>query len=942
MGRAGTAAGDAAAPAALVADGRGETPAATYRLQLRGGLDLWRVAELVPYLATLGIGALYLSPIATAVAGSEHGYDVLDPTTIDPAIGGREAFDALATAARRAGLGILLDVVPNHMRAHADNRWWRDVLEHGPASPFADWFDLRWSADPEHRLVLPVLGTHYSDALDSGALVPTRDALGFALRVHQTIAPFDPQTWPVVLERAAARARDGADLVALAQACAELPARTATDEARAHRSSRVPELRARLAAIASDDDARSAIDGALQELAGTVGEPASFDALHAWLDAQAWRLAYWRSGLGELNYRRFFDVSELVALRSEHEVVFDATHALVRELVVAGAVTGLRVDHVDGLADPRAYLERLSALGVPWIVVEKILGADEQLRADWSCHGTTGYELANAIARVFIEPGGAARIETEWNTRTREDLAAATRAAKLHVLDELFAPSLRGLATSLRRLTVSDRRARDVSQLELGRALRELTAALPVYRTYVRAESPSPEDLAVLEEARREAERHLAPDDRLALEFVVRVLRGEPGWTEDRAAEVASFVRRWQQLTGPVMAKGVEDTLMYRWVPLLALAEVGGELRPPEDPVAELHAALHRQRSTQSAGLIASATHDTKRGEDVRARLCVITELADAWLSATRAARAALQEVAPEHPPTDDELERLLQTAVGAWPLTVDERSAFAPRLRDYVVKAAREAKRCTSWLRPDVAYEEAAQRRADAVIELLRGDGDRSPAWQRDLAALQRRVAFHGALAGLGQVVLGLVAPGVVDVYQGTELWDLSLVDPDNRRPVDFDARAGMRARIERALADDRASAIADLRAHWFDGGIKLAVRMEGLRARRERAATFVSGDVQRVAVGGHRAAHACAVARARAGSWAIGVTARLTTALGPAERWPIGADVWDRTVLVLPPGAPTRFRDALGGAVVDVEDGRLPLAQVLAELPVALLVDD
>ncbi len=937
MGHPGTSVGDATAPTALGLC----MPTATYRLQLRGELDLRRAAELVPYLAALGVGAIYLSPVATACPQSDHGYDVLDPTTIDPAVGGREAFDELAAAARGAGLGILLDVVPNHMRAHADNRWWRDVLEHGQASRYSEWFDLRWSADPERRLVLPVLGTHYGEALDAGELVPALDGLGFVLRYHQTIAPFDPRTWPVVLERAAARAHDGTELLALARACAELPARTATEDARALRSQRVPDLRARLAAIARDDDGRSAIDGALAELAGTPGDPTSLDALHGWLDAQAWRLAYWRSGLGELNYRRFFDVSELVALRSEHAVVFDATHALVEELVGAGAVTGVRVDHVDGLADPRAYLARLRALHVPWIVVEKILAADERMRADWDCDGTTGYELANAIARAFVDPGGAARIEREWNTRTQGDLAAATRAAKLHVLDELFAPALRGLASSLRELTVSDRRARDVSQLELGRALRELTAALPVYRTYLDADAPSAIDLAVLDVARREAERHLAPDDRLALEFVVRVLVGEPGWTEARAAEVASFVRRWQQLTGPVMAKGVEDTLMYRWVPLLALAEVGGELRPPDDPVGELHAALQRQRETQSAGLVASATHDTKRGEDVRARLCVITELADRWSSCTRAARAALHEVAHEHPPTDDEIERVLQTAVGAWPLVAAEQAAFAPRLRDYVVKAAREAKRRTSWLRPDVAYEEAVQRRADAVLAMLTGADEQRLGRHGELVAVQRRVAFHGAINGLGQVVLGLVAPGVVDVYQGTELWDLSLVDPDNRRAVDFETRTRMRARVERALADDRTATLAELRNAWQDGAIKLAVRMQGLRARRERPGPFVAGDVQRVAVGGHRSAHACAVARAHVDGWVIGVTARLTCALVQPESWPIGSEIWDRTMLVLPPGAPTRWRDALSGAVVDVEDGRLSLASVLKDLPVALLVD-
>jgi (1->4)-alpha-D-glucan 1-alpha-D-glucosylmutase len=916
-------------------------PSATYRLQLRGDLDLGKATAIVPYLAALGIESLYLSPIATACRGSSHGYDVLDPTTIDPAIGGAEAFADLARAVQRAGLGILLDVVPNHMRAHADNRWWRDVLEHGQASPYADFFDLRWGVDPERRLVMPVLGGHYGDVLDAGELVPGRDEDGFVVRYHQTMAPFDLRTWPVVLELAAQRALGDTRgrIAELAHACAELPPRVATAEARAERSSQAPDLRARLAAIVANEEGRVAVDDALAELGGKVGAPQSFDTLHAWLDAQAWRLAYWRSGLGELNYRRFFDVSDLVALRGEHAAVFEATHALVAGLVRSGAVTGIRVDHVDGLADPQAYLRRLRDLGATWVLVEKILCGPEVLRADWSCDGTTGYELANAVARTFVEPGGAARIETDWITRTGADLAAWTREAKLLVIDELFAPTLRGLSADLRRMTVSDRHARDVSRLELERALRELTAAMPVYRTYLDGVHAQELDVELLAEARAEAERHLEADDRLALGFISRVLRGEPGWTEDRAGEVTAFVRRWQQLSGPVMAKGVEDTLMYRWAPLLALAEVGGELRPPIDPVGELHETLQRHRPTQRAGLCTTATHDTKRGEDVRARLCVLTELADAWLACTHGARAALHEVAPEIPADEDELQRVLQTAVGAWPLDPAEQERFGQRLRDYVVKAAREAKRRTNWLRPDPAYEEAIQARADAVVAAFASTDKRAPSWHREMVALQARVAFHGAMNGLGQLVLKLVAPGVCDVYQGTELWDLSLVDPDNRRPVDFAARAGMRDEIESALGRDPIAGFAQLRERWTDGGIKLAVLLRGLAARREQPELFVEGDVHRVAVGGARAVRVCAVARSLGDAWALGVVARTTCGLVEAPTWPIGA-VWDGTTLVLPDGAPTRWRDALTGIEVTVDDGRLALDQVLRELPGALLV--
>jgi len=903
-------------------------------LQLRGGLDLRRAAEIVPYLSALGIEHAYLSPVCAASPGSEHGYDVLDPTRIDSDIGGREAFDELCAALARAGMGVLLDIVPNHMRAHADNRWWRDVLEHGPASRFADFFDLRWRADPERRLVLPVLGSHYGEVLEAGELVPARDRAGFVIRYHQTIAPLDPRTWAVVLDRAAALARDPTPLSELARRCEGLPPRHATEDARARRATVTSELRDRLARLAQDEATSEAIDGALAELAGRPGDPDSFDALHTLLDDQPWRLAYWRSGLGELNYRRFFDVSELVALRTELPTVFDATHRLVAELVRAKAIAGLRVDHVDGLADPRGYLERVRALGVEWLVVEKILCGDEALRSDWQADGTTGYEFANAAVRVFLDADGAALLDSAWRVRGGADLAAWTHAAKLQVLDELFAPTLRRLAEDLRGLTVSDRRARDVAQGELEAPLRELTAALPVYRTYLDGTGAGELDDRVLATAVAEAERHLAPDHRLALSFIVRVLRGEPGWTEDRQADVCDFVRRWQQLTGPVMAKGVEDTLMYRWVPLLCLAEVGSDLRVPVDPVAELHELLRRSRATQRAGLVATATHDTKRGEDVRMRICVLSELAERWLACTRPARAALRDVAPEAPADDDEVELLLQTVVGAWPDTPAAEAELAPRLREYVLKAAREAKRRTKWLQPDEVYERAVQARADAIIDAMT-----TTEWGRDLAALQRRVAFHGAMNGLGQVVLKVVAPGVCDVYQGTELWDLSLVDPDNRRPVDFAARERLHAELVVSFAADPLATIAALRERWSDGRIKMAVLMRGLVARRSHPELFLHGDVQRIGVAGPRARHICAVLRTHEGESAMGVVARTTTALVEPPTWPIGS-VWELTSLVVPHGGPTRWRDALTGAEIEAVDGRLRLVDVLRELPCALLV--
>lgn len=911
---------------------RTAVPASTYRLQLRDGVDLERAAQLVPYLAELGIGHLYLSPIFTAYNGSTHGYDVVDPTEIDPVLGGRAGFDRLVLALGEAGLGVLLDIVPNHMRAHADNRWWRDVLEHGTASRWAQIFDLRWRDDLERRLVLPVLGTHYCEALERGELVPGHDAHGFVVRYHEMVAPLDPQTWPTILERAAATSESPAELHALVERCRALPARSAA--AREQRAEQGEQLHAELRRVLADPADAAAIDAALRELAGTPGDPASFAPLHALLDEQPWRLAYWRSGLGELNYRRFFDIAELVAVRSEDEAVFAATHALVAELLTSAIPVGLRVDHIDGLADPRGYLRRLRELGAQWVVVEKILGEGESLRGDWATDGTTGYEAAALFARTFVDPRGAARLHDAWRRRHDDiELEQAARLAKLQVLDDSFASALRRLAEDLRRLTSSDRRARDVSLPELERALRELTVALPVYRTYLDPAATGGIDRELLADAARRAAAHLPADATLALEFVERVLRGEPDWTDERAAEVTAFVRRWQQLTSPLAAKGVEDTMLYRWTAIGALAEVGAPMTIPLDPVAELLQGLRQRRRTQRAPLVATATHDTKRGEDSRARLGVLSQLAASWLEVADEAAAALADIG-DVPGDRDELELLLQAFVAAWPNEVAEREGFGPRLHELATKAMREAKLHTGWMRPVEDYERSVHARVDALLA-----GLERTEWGKRLCELQRRVAFFGAHDALGQLVLKLAAPGVCDVYQGTELWDLSLVDPDNRRPVDFDRRTRMLAELTRAWHEDPRTLVAELREHWDDGRIKALVTWRGLQLRREHAQCFLEGELHPVEIVGEIADHVCAFLRHGDGAWVIAVVTRLGARLVDPPEWPIGRR-WAGHSLRLPEGAPQQWRDALTGAVLDAHVGALPLDAVLGELPVALLV--
>jgi len=920
----------------MTIDADAHVPTATYRLQLRQGVDLDRAAALVPYLAELGIGHLYLSPVFAAFPGSTHGYDVVDPNRIDPELGGREAFDRLLAALGRAGLGLLLDIVPNHMRAHAENPWWRDVLTHGVASRFASFFDLRWGDDLERRLVLPVLGDHYAEVLDRGELVCGRDEQGFVVRYHDLVAPFDPQTWPVILERAAARLDDGKALRSLSSACAALPACVA--EAREARASAAGTVAAELRTLMKQPALAEAVDAVLVDLAGVPGDADSSAALHDLLDAQPWRLAYWRSGLGEINYRRFFDIADLVAVRSEDDAVFTATHALVAELLRGDVPVGLRVDHVDGLADPRGYIRRLRELGARWLVIEKILGEDEVMRGDWAADGTTGYETAAWITRSLIEPDGAAVLHAAWCARQDEpDLEEGARIAKLQVLDDAFGSIFRRLGQDLRRLTRSDRRARDVSLPELETVLRELTASLAVYRTYLGDDETSGRDRDLLAAAVLRARAHLSPEHHLALEFVDRVLRCEPDWTGDRAVEVAAFVRRWQQLTAPLAAKGVEDTLLYRWTAIGALAEVGAPLSVPTDPCGELHRGLHRRCRTQRAPLVTTATHDTKHGEDSRARLGVLSQLADAWMTCADEAAAALARTGGAVGDRD-EIELLLQGFVCAWPAQGADPVSFGPRMREYATKAMREAKRRTGWLSPDVAYEASVHARIDALLAGL----DTTP-WGRRLAALQQQIAFYGAHDSLAQLVLKLGAPGVPDIYQGTELWDLSLVDPDNRRAVDFPARASLLAAQTQAHASDPRALIADLRGRWTDGHIKAFVTWRGLQLRRANPRAFIHADVAPLCPDDAPPDSVCALLRHGEphAPRIIAAVARLTTRLVGAPGWPIGA-TWKSGVLRLPADMPRRWRDGWTGAIVHAEGGVLALAEIFADLPVALLVEE
>jgi (1->4)-alpha-D-glucan 1-alpha-D-glucosylmutase len=920
-----------------------KAPSSTYRLQLRGGVDFDRAAQVVEVIDRLGADWLYVSPLLQARPGSLHGYDVLDPSRLDEELGGDEGFSRLAQALARHGRGLLLDIVPNHMVADAANPWWRDLLEHGVASVYAEFFDIRFAADPEGRLVLPVLGRHYGEALEAGELVPAADARGFVVRNFDRVFALDPKSWAKILGRAAEKAAGseaGAHLSRLTRMCDELPPRVDEPAVRERRAHVSRTLRRELQLTMRPGPAADAVHAALRTLAGVPGQPSSFDPLHALLEEQSYRLAFWRAGLGEINYRRFFDIPDLVALRAERDDVFEATHARVLELHRRGCVSGLRIDHVDGLADPRAYLERLRGAGVDYVVVEKILGHDEPLRETWPTVGTTGYELIRAIAPLFIDVSGWRRIHTSYLAAKPpgHDLSRCILQSKLEVVDEAFAPGLHRLVRDLRRLRVHDRHARDVSVPQLERALRAITASLDVYRTYLDGTAIADEDRRRIELAAARARAWIDEDDEPALRFIVRVLLEEHDDAHHELpskirAQARAFVRRWQQLTGPVMAKGLEDTAHYRWLPLAALNEVGSEASVPADASAAFFAFATERAARSPAALSTTASHDTKRGEDVRARLYVLTELAEDWLSCRDLCVRELEACLGHTAVDPDEMELLLQTFVGAWPLHEDERAGFGERLRAYVIKAMREAKRTSSWLAPNEAAEAAAVARVDALLGALA-----DTAWGQALASLQAQVAFAGAINSLAQVVLKLACPGVPDVYQGTEHWDLSLVDPDNRRPVDI-------ARLARELTELdgmplHAETFRRLRDGWTDGLVKLWVLHRGLLARRERAELFLRGRVVPLQADGLAAHHTIAFAREHGEDWAVAIVPRLCARLVSVGNWPLGDSTWRGSFLPLPTEAPSRWTDVLTGHTIARDDRGLALAPVLEHLPLALLV--
>jgi (1->4)-alpha-D-glucan 1-alpha-D-glucosylmutase len=917
-------------------------PRATYRLQFHAGFRFADAAALAPYLARLGISHVYASPWLKARPGSSHGYDIVDHSALNPELGDEGDFRAMVAAFRAQGLGQILDFVPNHMGVGgADNPWWLDVLEWGAESAYAGWFDIDWDPDRRYltgKLLVPFLGDQYGTVLESGQLELRFGAEdgGFAVWAYGTHKlPVCPLHYARVLGDAHPA------LERLGDAFAGLP------DWRPHVAERARELRAELAALARDDaEARAAVEAAVARLNGTPGDLASWRALDALIADQHWRTAHFRVAADDINYRRFFNINELAGIRMELPELFDHAHALVFGLLRDGALDGLRIDHVDGLLDPKGYLARLRERAPRpfYLVVEKILARHEALREDWPVEGTTGYEFANLLLGLLLDPAGEealTRAYTEF-AGGMPSFAEVVRACKLRIMANEMASELNVLARDAGRIARQNPRTADFTRNILGRALREIVAAFPVYRTYVDAAgAPTDADRRDLDWAVALA-RRCEPDlDPSVFDFLHRLLSTDlvaaPRSGFSRHA-VTRFAMRVQQYSGPVMAKGLEDTAFYRYNRLVALNEVGGHPDHLGVPLAAFHRANAARAKRWPAAMLSTSTHDTKRGEDTRARLAVIAEMPEEWARQVRAwsriLRARRGDVEGTAPPDRNDEYLFHQLLLGAWPPELtgaptdpEAVRGFAERLEGAMRKSVREAKLRSSWAASNAAYE-------DALLGFVRDalDTGASSAFFETFLPFQAQVARLGVENSLVQAALKLTLPGMPDIYQGAELWDFSLVDPDNRRPVDFAARARLLAEVEAALAGDRRAALRAMRETWQDGRIKLAVTATLLEHRRAQPALYAEGDYMPVAAEGEEADRICAFLRSRSEAALLVV----------ARRFPSRGALAGAAPLAWPEAAPpaTRWRDLLTGQVVERGEAGFDAGELLAELPVAALV--
>ncbi|ARV58545.1 malto-oligosyltrehalose synthase [Nostocales cyanobacterium HT-58-2] len=925
-------------------------PTATYRIQFNSNFGFDAAKKITNYLVDLGISDLYASPVFKARAGSSHGYDVVDPTQLNPELGTQEAFESLVEELQQCNLGWVQDIVPNHMAYDSQNHYLMNVLENGLDSTYIDYFDIAWNspfASNNEPILAPLLGNFFATSLENGEIQLKYEESGLNVNYYNLKLPIKLESYGKFLTQHLGKLAKVLGrkhpifvrLLGILYMVKNLPSE-ATSQQRQDQGAFVKGLLWEL--YTDNEDVRTFIDENLQLFNGEPGKPESFNLLESLLSEQFFRLCSWKVGAEEMNYRRFFTVNELISVKVEDLKVFKNTHDLICKLVNEGKFTGLRIDHIDGLYDPTQYLERLrEKTGDTYITVEKILQPGEELPNNWSVQGTSGYDYLNYLNGIFC------KIENEENfTQIYSEFTGLTTSFaqivpdKKHlIIERNLAGDIDNLVFLLKTIAGNYRYGSDFTINGLKRALAEVLSRFPIYRTYINQEGINESDRAYIQEVIEATKPH-TPFLNNELNFIEKLLLLEYDdfLTQAEKDQWLYFVMRVQQYTGPLMAKGVEDTALYVYNRFISLNEVGGEPGQFGISISEFNEFNQKRQARWPHAMSATSTHDTKRGEDVRARLNVLSEIPEEWQQQVR----TWSKINHSHkktvkrfsmPDRNDEY-LFYQTLVGAFPFFEHEYADCVERVKEYVLKAIREAKVYTAWLRQNSTYEDAFIDFVKAVLEL----SDSNP-FLKEFIPFQQRIAYYGIFNSLSQVLLKVTSPGIPDFYQGTELWDFSLVDPDNRRPVDFETRQSCLKTIKEQAKTDILKLIDELLATKEDARIKLFLTVQALKARTESLEVFREGNYLPLEVSGKFKEHIIAFARSQGNKTIVTIAPRFFTSLIQPGEYPLGQQIWNDTCLKLPTQASSVWKDAITEQPVQA-NGTVFIGEALKHFPVALLV--
>ena len=926
-------------------------PTATYRIQFNPAFGFQAAQPVIAYLADLGISDLYASPIFKAVKGSLHGYDVVDPNHLNPELGELSDLEGLAAELKAHHMGWIQDIVPNHMAMDSDNRLLMDILENGSISRYFQFFDVDWdypAASLNKRILAPFLGWFYGECLENGEIALQYGPNGFQVAYYNLAFPLRIESYLSLFNNLPQLKRnlpeDNFDFIKLLGILYVLKTISSINDPEERNNQKEFIQRTMWELYNSNAVIKAFVDENVRTFNGEKGKVESFNLLDELLSQQVFRLSFWKVAAEEINYRRFFCVNGLISLRMEDENVLNYTHRLIFDLIAKRVVTGLRIDHVDGLYDPASYLQKVREKApANYIMVEKILNLQEDLPASWPVQGTTGYDFTNYVNELFCQKENARAFSRIYASVTglKNAYEDVVHDNKKLIIQEDMASDVHNLAQRLKKISSRDRHGSDITLTALQRALTEVLAVFPVYRTYINQVVVSDDDRKYILAAVDRASANF-PALLHGFEFVRRFLLLDfPDYvSEEEKRDWLHFAMRFQQLTGPVMAKGVEDTTHYVYNRLLSLNEVGGRPGHFGCSLGEFHHFNSKKRDLWPDSLNATSTHDTKRGEDARARINVLSEMPDEWLKKlrtwiklNRGKKKRLRGLAV--PDRNDEYF-LYQTLIGAWPFAEDEYPEFVARIKSYIVKAVREAKVHTAWLKPDTEYENAYVAFAEKI--LARSETN---AFLPEFIPFCQRVSHYGILNSLSQTLIKITSPGVPDFYQGSELWDLNLVDPDNRRPVDFDQRRAMLAGIRAQEKADIGRLVPDLLATSADGKIKLFLIYRALQAKKAHRELFRAGAYLPLESAGRFRSHVIAFAWRYQRQWALVIAPRFLSQLIPEGDFPLGRHVWQDTEVVMPDGAPAAWRNVITGEALSAGQA-LSVGDVLLNFPVALLMGE